>query len=111
MSDAQLVAEKIMALVDEYPSEPFSFERKQVIEKLQTILLKFADIAQDAKDSFYQIGYDEGRERAEEDSQSDIQELEDEIDELRQELGELNNKLDQTYLEGFEEGQSQDRMR
>lgn len=115
MSDAQLVAEKIMALVDEYPSEPFSFERKQLVDKIYLTICKHTQQVSDDAENYYNQGYEEGsyegKQEATGDLESEIQELEDEIEELRQELSELNNKLDQIYLEGFEEGQNQDRMR
>jgi hypothetical protein len=61
MSDLHKFALEIMALVDEFPSEPFTFERKTTEDKLETLLDKFLDMSQDSKDIWHQTGYETAR--------------------------------------------------
>lgn len=97
MSEALEAAREIMALVDEFPSEPFSLERRQVEEKLEELISKLHDIHEDAKESYYQIGHEEGYSSAKEDSEQEVQELEDKIAELEQDVRE-------TYDKGYDDG-------
>lgn len=100
------VAREIMALVDEFPSEPFSYERKQVESKLELVLARYADDTKDAHDSYYQVGFDEGhyeaKMEAEDEYETRIQELEEAIDDLRNDLNDAEAKLDQAFAEGYE---------
>lgn len=101
MSDAVKVTQKIMALVDEYPSGPFSFERRQVEIKIEEILTNFTDSSEEANDAFYEEGREEGRAQAAEDYETEIQDLESEIEDLRAELEEANDRIDQAFAEGY----------
>ncbi len=106
MSELEKAAHKIMALVDEFPSEPFTFERKTVLEKLETLLDRLLDISQNSKESWQQVGYDEGyddgREEAEHDFEEEIRDLEDRINELEIELQDERQKTDNAFVEGYE---------
>jgi len=100
------VAREIMALVDEFPSEPFSYERKQVEEKLEILLARYADDTKDAHDSYYQVGFDEGlyegKMEAEDEYVTRIEELEMEIEDLQRDLEEAEKQADQAFAEGYE---------
>ncbi len=106
MSELEKAAQEIMALVDECPSEPFTFERRQVIDKLETLLDKLLDISEDSKESWQQLGYEEGYnagyEEAEQDNETQINELEDRINELETELQEERQNSDNAFTEGYE---------
>jgi flagellar biosynthesis/type III secretory pathway protein FliH len=97
MSEAEQAAREIMALVDEFPSEPLSFERKQVLEKLEDLISRLHDIHEDAKESYYQLGHEEGYGSGREDSDLEIEELRDKISELEEAVQEAHDK-------GFDEG-------
>lgn len=106
MSEAFEAALKIMALVDEYPSEPFSYERKQLEVKLEELLTNFGDVSEEAKEQYYQVGYDEGfdegQSQAEMDYDRQIQDLEEEVDDLKRELEDAQGNLEQAFTEGYE---------
>lgn len=103
MSEVEEAAHKIMALVDEFPSEPFSYDRKRVMHELELLLSNFADMSNEAKDSYYQVGYDdgwdEGHQQATDEYESKIQDLEDKLGECEEAL---QGKLDESFAEGFE---------
>lgn len=100
MSDsARETAEKIMALVDEYPSGPLSFERRQVIDEVETLIACYTKESEDELDISFALGLDEGRRQAEDESAEEISNLEEIIDELREEVKEEYNR---GYDEGFE---------
>jgi flagellar biosynthesis/type III secretory pathway protein FliH len=94
-------AREIMALVDEFPSEPLSFERRGIIEKLTAILAQFADDVESEQQSSFDVGYDcgynDGCSEKEEDLNEEILNLEDKISELEEEVS-------ASYDEGFAAG-------
>ncbi len=106
MSELEKAAQEIMALVDECPSEPFTFERRQVIDKLETLMDNLLDVSQASKDSWQQVGYDEGYDagydQANEESATHTNELEDRINELEIELQDERQNTDNAFTEGYE---------
>jgi flagellar biosynthesis/type III secretory pathway protein FliH len=99
VSEALEAARDIMALVDEFPSEPFSLERREIESKLEDLIARLHDIHEDAKESYYQLGYEDGYGSAKEDSEQEIQELEDKIPALEEDVREA---YDKGYEEGYE---------
>lgn len=106
--DALEVAQQILALVDESPSGPFSLERRFIEEQVEALLMRFADIAEEAKESYYELGYDdgfdEGHSQGSDSAEEEIQSLEERVEELEGELEDLNDKIDQAFAEGYEAG-------
>lgn len=94
-----MAAREIMALVDEFPSGPFSLERREIESKLEDLIAKLHDIHEDAKESYYQLGYDDGMTSGVEQSEIEIQELEDKITDLESEVEEA---FDKGYDEGYD---------
>lgn len=105
MEQAKATALEIMALVDEFPSEPFSFERRSILERIEDMLNKAWDTFEDEAASNYEVGhevgYSEGKEEAESELEERIQDLEDRIEELESEADEIE---DRAFTEGFEAG-------
>lgn len=100
MSDlAAQVAEEIMALVEENPSEPFSFERKNLLEDIKDRLTRFSEQADYELQYSFELGVEEGRNQASEDADAQFTELKSRIEELEQELREEYTK---GYNEGFD---------
>jgi flagellar biosynthesis/type III secretory pathway protein FliH len=101
-------AAKIMALVDENPTEVFSLERRQIEEHITRIVEEASDLASDEDDVAYQLGYEEGYYEAKnlvtQDFEQDIRALEEEIDDLRNELELTKNEAASAFAEGFEAG-------
>jgi flagellar biosynthesis/type III secretory pathway protein FliH len=115
MSDESYkVAVKIMALVDEFPSEPFSFERRQMEQRLTDIIALYAEALDGERDVAYELGYDEGHSEgyaeAEQDAEDRIAELETELEELREDLDDVDSKIDQAFAEGYETASKGDRV-
>lgn len=112
MTELGKAALEIMALVDEYPSEPFSLERKWLLEKLEAKLVWAWDAFEDEADANYQVGYDvgysdghdEGKAEMEDELESRIQDLEDQVNDLETEIEDMQTKIDQAFTEGFEIG-------
>lgn len=104
MSDSMDLALKIMALVDEFPSEPLSFERKQIELKLEKLIAQHTQQIDNELQESFEMGYDEGKQSAEDDYLQEIHELEEELDDVRRELDEANSQLDQAFSQGFELG-------
>jgi flagellar biosynthesis/type III secretory pathway protein FliH len=107
MSDAaNKLAHKIMALVDENPSELFSYERKNVEQQISDMLVFYSEEVDNERDTAYNLGYDEGlyegRQESDDEHLTRIQELEEEINDLRRELEDANGNLDQAFTEGYE---------
>lgn len=103
MTDSRDAAQKILALMDEFPSEPFSFERKQVEDKLECLIAKHTQQIDDEMDYSFNLGIEEGHSQGYEEAKNEyetrIQELEDELLELKDNLGQ---KLDDAFTEGYE---------
>lgn len=93
---------KIMALVDENPSEPFSFERKQLELKLEEAVSFHTQQVDSELDLSYELGYDEGRYSAEEDYLQEIRELEEQVNDLEREIETLKEDNDKAFAEGYE---------
>jgi flagellar biosynthesis/type III secretory pathway protein FliH len=106
MSKSHDFALKIMALVDEFPSEPFSFERKQLEYRIADAVARHTDALDDERDTAYDLGYDEGQREgyaeAEQDFEDRIAELEEELEELRSDLEEVDGRIDQAFAEGYQ---------
>jgi flagellar biosynthesis/type III secretory pathway protein FliH len=97
-------AAEIMALVDEFPSEPFSVERKWLEEKLVSKLMHIADLAADEDEAAYQTGYDNGYEEAKDEAEDRIAELESDLEDAQAELAEALEEADRAFADGFETG-------
>lgn len=98
------VAHKILALVDESPSEPFSFERKQVEDKLVQILYQFTQQADDELDTAFNLGMDEGESQTEEKFYAKIEDLEYQVRELEDINEDLQRQIDIAFEQGLEAG-------
>lgn len=96
------VALKILALVDEIPSEPFSFERKQIENRIADMLFAHGQQANDELDDAFFLGLEEGRRQTEEEFEERIGELEEQIEILKEELRDMESQLDQRFAEGYE---------
>jgi flagellar biosynthesis/type III secretory pathway protein FliH len=101
-------AAKIMALVDENPTEVFSLERRQIEEHITRIVEEASDLASDEDDVAYQLGYEEGYYEAKnlvtQDFEQDIRSLEKEIEDLHNELELAKDEAANAFAEGFEAG-------
>jgi flagellar biosynthesis/type III secretory pathway protein FliH len=106
MSDKHeyLLAEEILALADENPSEPFSLERKWLIEKIELAIYSYSQRIDNERDSAYDLGFDDGHKEATIDAEDRIAELEEEIERLEDELNLSQEALDNVFAEGFEAG-------
>ncbi len=100
---------EIMALIDEFPSEPLTFERKQLVslieDKLFTAWNTFENEAvteyNAGYDSGFDEGYDEGYREAVEEGEPTIEELHNEIEDLKKEIESVQQ---QSFAEGYEAG-------
>lgn len=114
MSKANELALKIMALVDETPSEPFSFERREVESRIAELVSRHSDEVDGELDDAYNLGYDEGHsagyDEAQDESGDRIAELEEELEELRSDLEDVDTKIDQAFAEGYETASKGDRI-
>lgn len=97
MTKAAEAADKIMALVDEFPSEPFSFERQRITERLTDLIAQHTYEYEGEIDEAFELGRDTGSNEMAEQMRSDIEDLENEIQALREEN-------DKTYQEGYDNG-------
>jgi hypothetical protein len=97
MRSAVDAAEKVMALVDEFPSEPFSFERKSVLDKVTDIIANHTQEYEDELAEAFEVGRDTGSNEMAKERREEIKELEDEIAVLREEK-------DKAYQEGYDAG-------
>ena len=105
MSTALEAAHKIMALVDEFPSEPFSFERKVILEKLEDFVAQHTQQVDDELDESFNLGFSEGERSMQaelrDEYETRIQELEDQIAEIKEYAEE---EFQKSYDEGFAAG-------
>jgi flagellar biosynthesis/type III secretory pathway protein FliH len=101
-------ASEIMALVDEFPSGPFTLERKWLEQKLVAKLEDITGLASDEDDAAYQVGYDEGyaegKDETEQEMDQQIQDLEEQVDDLERELEQVQEDAAQAFAEGYEVG-------
>lgn len=104
MTDSMDLALKIVALMDEFPTEPLSFERKQLELKLEQMISNHTQQVDSELQFTFEEGYTEGKESASDDYYQEIHELEEELDDVRRELEEANSQLDQAFSQGFELG-------
>lgn len=95
------VAHDIMALVDEHPSEPFTYERKVLLEKLEDLFARVTQQADDELQTSFDIGFEEGADSMREEMQIEIETLEDEVEDLKNEIEEVKKEA---YTDGFAEG-------
>jgi flagellar biosynthesis/type III secretory pathway protein FliH len=103
---AHELALKILALVDEYPSEPFSLERRWAEENITNWIAQHTGETEDELDMSFQVGYEEGfsagKEEAEDDLNAHIHELEEELEDLRSDLEDALDRVEQSFAEGYE---------
>lgn len=104
MTDSMDLALKIMALVDERPSEPFSFERKQVERILEEMVARHTQQIDDELQESFDLGYYEGKRQAEEDAQEEINELEEQVNDLEREIEQLKDTSETDFVRGYETG-------
>lgn len=57
----QTCAAEIMAMVDDSQTEPFTWERRKLEERICVKLAEVTGLAADEDDAAYQAGYDVGR--------------------------------------------------
>lgn len=96
------LALKIMALVDEYPSELFSFERKVILEKLELAIAQHTQQVDEELDISFDLGFNEGREQTEYEYQDQINDLQDEINDLERQIETLEDKVETAFVQGLE---------
>jgi len=75
-------AQKIMALVDEFPSEPFSFERRQLIEKIEYFIGNYVDYVEEQLDDAFNLGVDTGVNQKQEELEGQIKDLKSKVTSL-----------------------------
>ena len=102
MTDYKDFALEIMALVDEYPSEPFSFERKAVIEKLEMMVAQHTHQIEGELDDAFSFGLDEGKRQAEADCENEIRELQEQLEEAQRDIETLTEDNERAFSEGYE---------
>ncbi len=111
---SEKLALKIMALVDENPSEPFSYERKQLEYRIVDAVSQHSDALDDERDVAYDLGYEEGHREgyyeAEQDFEDRISELEEELEELRNDLEDVDSRIDQAFAEGYQTASNGDKI-
>jgi flagellar biosynthesis/type III secretory pathway protein FliH len=115
MSDAaRRLATKIMALVDNTPSEPFSLERRWTEANIYELIVRHSEEVDGELDEAYNIGYSEGHsagyDEAEDESSDRIAELEEELEELRSDLEDFDARIDQAFAEGYQTASQGDRI-
>jgi hypothetical protein len=76
------VAHEIMALVDEFPSEPFSFDRKQLIEKIEYKIGNYTEYVESQIDDAFNLGVDTGTHMRQEQLEGQIKDLKTNITKL-----------------------------
>jgi hypothetical protein len=96
------LALKILALMDEFPSEPFSFERKQIELKLEEMIAQHTQQIDDELQMSFDEGFSEGKWQSDQDHEQEIRELEEEVDDLGRELEGLKTEVDKAFVEGYE---------
>jgi flagellar biosynthesis/type III secretory pathway protein FliH len=97
-------AEKIMALVDEAPSGPFTLERRWILKRITRSLAQFVGYAESEFQQSFDVGYEEGYAEADKEAQGEIESLRNRITDLENEL-EDTEEVDRAFAEGFEVGQ------
>lgn len=100
-SHAFEVAETIMALVDECPSEPLSFERKQIILRLEEIFTQYTHEVENQSDIDFSLGYDSGYAEGYSEAREEFMLK---IAQLSETISELENDVRASYDEGFTDG-------
>lgn len=108
MTDSRDAALKIMALVDESPSEPFSLERKWLVEKLETIIANHTQQIDNERDVAFFLGVEEAedsmRRELSDNYELRIEELENQIADLNDKIKDLEDSLESRYIEGVSHG-------
>lgn len=94
-SDPIRAAQDIMALVDEFPSEPLSFERKKLEERLTIFVERFADHVQDEYQNSFDVGYNEGLNEGRDESYGKLDKLENLLIEKENIIDELESEIKQ----------------
>jgi hypothetical protein len=101
MTTAEKAAYKIMALVDEFPSKPFSFERKQMIDRLECFIAQHTEQVDDELDESFNLGVDTGRQQmrdAIEDAKEEVRQIQKEMDELK---SNVKDRIHEAYSRGY----------
>jgi flagellar biosynthesis/type III secretory pathway protein FliH len=97
---SEKLAQEILALVDEFPSEPFSFERRQIADKIEQMVLRHTQETEESLDEGFNVGVEEGRSQMLEELQevhsSEIEELKEKYEEDQQ------RAYDLAFQEGYE---------
>lgn len=99
-------ADKILDLVDENPTQPFTLERRELASRIARLVEIASDKAADEDDAAYQSGYDEGYYEAKDEVSSDfeneIRELEEQINDLERELESAKDEAASAFAEGYQ---------
>lgn len=95
MSESLMTARELMALVDEFPSEPLTFERKIVEAKIAHSLDRFVQRCEDELSQGFDTGYEMGYADCRDELHSTIQDLEDQIQDLKEALSGLETENSQ----------------
>jgi flagellar biosynthesis/type III secretory pathway protein FliH len=102
MSEAlEAVAHEIMALVDEYPSEPFSFERREVEEQICYKIGRHTQEVDEELDASFSLGYDEGKREGYEEATNEFRSR---IEELEEQIKNLEQDVEKAHEDGVAEG-------
>jgi flagellar biosynthesis/type III secretory pathway protein FliH len=101
MTDSKDAAEKIMDLIDEFPSQPLTFERKQVMDQLECLVAQHTQQIDDELNESFALGLDEGRRQGEEEAKD---ELHSDIEYLKEKIDELEEEVRKSYDDGFAAG-------
>lgn len=102
MSEAlEAVAREIMALVDENPSEPFSFERREIEEQIRYKIGRHTQEVDEELDASFSLGHDEGRREGYEDARDEYRSR---IEELEEEIKNLREEVEKAHADGVVEG-------
>lgn len=90
-------AAEILAELDNRPTEPFTFERRQLEEWLVRRLEIVSELAADEDDAAYQsgydIGYEDGQDKGREDMDEEMSALEDKVSEHEDTIETLSDQV------------------
>lgn len=108
MTDSKDLALKIMALVDEYPSGPFSLERKEIEFQLEAMIARHTQQIDDELDTAFALGLDEGKYQSNQEYEDKVRELEEKINDLENQLEDVNGQVETAFAQGYQTAQDED---
>jgi len=92
------IATKIMALVDEFPSEPLSFERKKLEERISDIIAYFVDDIEQREEQAYSSGFDDGYSEGHDEGRIETE------DEYESKIADMQTAHEEEKLEEYDKG-------